>query len=126
MRRLVEVVEERIGPFLAGATPLDLVLAAVLAGLGEEALFRGVFQDALTGPVPAWAALLLASALFGAAHWVTTTYAALAALVGLYLGLLYLITGNLLAPIVTHAAYDVVALAVLARRVKPDPSRFVV
>jgi membrane protease YdiL (CAAX protease family) len=35
---------------------------------------------------------------------------------GLYLGTLFVITGNLFAPIVAHAAYDFVALVWLARR----------
>jgi len=116
MVRLIEVVEERIGPWFAGASRVQLALVALLAGMGEEALFRGVLQDALAGRMPGWAALLLASLVFGAAHWVTATYAALAGLVGLYLGALYAISGNLLAPIATHALYDLVALAILVRR----------
>ena len=45
----------------------------------------------------------------------------LAAIVGAYLGWLFVITGNLLVPVVAHALYDLVALAVLAG-VKPDPT----
>ena len=59
------------------------------------------------------------------AHWVSTTYAVVAGIVGLYLGSLYLITQNLLAPVVTHALYDFVALLVLAR-LKPAPPASVV
>jgi len=44
-------------------------------------------------------------------------YALLAGVVGLYLGGLYLLTGNLLVPIVVHALYDVVALGYLRRAV---------
>ncbi len=40
-------------------------------------------------------ALLLASALFGLAHFLTPTYAALAALLGLYLGGLLIVSDNL-------------------------------
>jgi hypothetical protein len=123
--RLMEAVQEQVAPLFAGATAAQLATVALLAGVGEEALFRGVLQEALAGAVPGWAALLLASLVFGAAHWVTPTYAVLAAAVGLYLGGLYLISDNLLAPIVTHALYDLVALAVLAR-MKPTSSRSVV
>ncbi|HUF34469.1 MAG TPA: type II CAAX endopeptidase family protein, partial [Gemmatimonadales bacterium] len=125
MVRLIELVEERIGPLFVGATRGELALVALLAGLGEEALFRGVLQDALAGRLPVWAALLLASILFGVAHWVTATYAMLATLVGIYLGALYHVTGNLLAPIAAHALYDLVALSVLAA-MKPAPGRSVV
>jgi len=116
--RLVALVEENLGPVFAGATPVELALLALLAGIGEEVLFRGVVQEAVAGSFPPWVAVLAAGALFGLAHWVTATYAALAAVVGVYLGLLYLASGNLLAPIVTHALYDLVALSVLTR-VKP-------
>jgi membrane protease YdiL (CAAX protease family) len=63
--------------------------------------------------------------VFGIAHWVTTAYAVVAGVVGLYLGLLYVITENLLAPAVAHALYDFVALLVLVR-LKPAPSASVV
>jgi membrane protease YdiL (CAAX protease family) len=123
--RLMEVVEERIAPLFAGASAGHLAAVALLAGVGEEALFRGVLQEALAGTMPGWVALLLTSLVFGAVHWVSATYAVLAAVVGLHLGLLYLISDNLLAPIVTHALYDLVALWTLAR-MKPAFSRSVV
>ena len=98
---------------------------ALLAGVGEEALFRGVIQPALAAHLPAWAAIAHRHRLlFGLAHWVTPTYAILAGIVGAYLGWLLLrLSGNLLVPIVAHALYDVVALAVLAslRAPPPDP-----
>jgi membrane protease YdiL (CAAX protease family) len=120
MRRLVTLVEERLGPYLADAPAGGIVLLAGLAGLGEELLFRGVIQAGLAERMPVWLALAAASLLFGAGHWVSASYAALAALIGAYLGGVLLVTGNLLAPIVAHAVYDVVALTVLARR----PVRF--
>ena len=122
MRRLVGLVEERLGPHLAGASSGGIILLAALAGLGEELLFRGVIQTWLAARYPLWLALLLAGALFGVGHWLSATYAALAGLIGLYLGVVFLLTGNLLAPIVAHAVYDVVALSVLVRRApRPEP-----
>jgi hypothetical protein len=59
------------------------------------------------------------------AHSVSAAYALVAGAVGLYLGSLYLITQNLLAPVVAHALYDFVALLVLVR-LKPAPSASVV
>jgi membrane protease YdiL (CAAX protease family) len=78
-------------------------------------LFRGVLQDTFRGWMPLWAAIGLSALLFGVLHAVTPTYAVLAALVGAYLGVLYLLTGNLLAPIVAHAVYDFVALVYVTR-----------
>jgi uncharacterized protein len=116
MRGLVALVEERLGPYLANASPGGIVLLAILAGLGEELLFRGVIQVWLAERFPAWLAVAGASVLFGVGHWLSSAYAALATLIGAYLGLVFLLSGNLLAPIVAHAGYDVVALYVLARR----------
>ncbi len=113
--RLVRLVEARIAPMFAGSSALALLVVALMAGVGEEALFRGVLQPALAGSLPAWVAVALTALLFGLVHWVTPTYALLAALVGGYLGALAVYTGNLLVPIVTHALYDAVALALLVR-----------
>lgn len=115
---LVRTVEELIGPLFAGASTGALLLISILAGIGEESLFRGVLQSALAGPIGPWAALLLVSVLFGLVHFVTATYAVLAGLIGLYLGWLFLRTDNVLVPIVVHALYDFVALSLLVQRTK--------
>lgn len=124
LARLVGLVEERLAPLFAGRGAGELVLIAALAGVGEEALFRGTIQTALSGHLPVWAAVAAAAAMFGLAHCLTPTYAVLTALVGAYLGSLFALTGNLLVPILAHALYDLVALAALAA-VKPDPTRTV-
>ncbi len=119
MRRLVHLVEEHITPYLASVSAGGIVLVSLLAGVGEEVLFRGVIQAGLAERLPAWLAVGIAGLLFGAAHFLTLSYAVFATLLGSYLGILFLATGNLLAPAVTHALYDVVALSVLVR-MKPQ------
>jgi membrane protease YdiL (CAAX protease family) len=116
MQRLMAAVDENIAPLFARSSPRDLVAIALLAGLGEELIFRGFIQTGLADLVGTGPALLVTSILFGLLHWVTRAYAALAALFGVYLGGLFLLTGNLLAPIVTHALYDVIALMYLRQR----------
>ena len=59
---LVHLVEERVGPLFAGSTPAGLALVAALAGLGEEALFRGVLQPALAAHLPLWTAVAATAA----------------------------------------------------------------
>ena len=92
---------------------------AAAAGLGEELLFRGLVQAGLAKLIPGaagvWIALVVASLVFGIFHWLNTTYAFLAALAGLYFGLLLMATGSLWPPIVAHALYDFVALWYLLR-----------
>ncbi len=124
LKKLDAVMRKSILPLFRAASLLDLLLISLLAGLGEELLFRGVLQDALARAFgsPPWA-LVVASIVFGLAHSITATYVVLAALMGAYFGVLYLSTGNLLVPIVTHAAYDFVALVYLLREapvVDPD------
>jgi membrane protease YdiL (CAAX protease family) len=90
-----------------------------VAGLGEELLFRGLVQAGLarliSGPAGIWIALLAASLLFGVFHWLSTTYALLAAAAGLYFGWLLIATGSLWPPVVAHALYDFAALWYLLR-----------
>jgi predicted enzyme related to lactoylglutathione lyase/membrane protease YdiL (CAAX protease family) len=119
MRRLVGLVEEHLTPYLAGASAGGIVLLSLMAGVGEEVLFRGAIQVALAERLPAWLAVGIAALLFGVAHWLTMSYAVFATLIGVYLGTLFLVTGNLLVPAGTHALYDVVALSILLR-LKPD------
>jgi membrane protease YdiL (CAAX protease family) len=116
LRQLVDFVVGQLGPILTGRSAAELALLAALAGVGEELLFRGVVQAGLARLVPNPLALLSASVLFGLAHFATSTYAVVAGLMGLYLGGLFLLQGSLLAPIVTHALYDLVALLLVVQR----------
>lgn len=86
------------------------VSLGVAAGLGEELLFRGVLQYELVERLGRVAAIGVSSVIFGLLHAVTPMYAFLATLASVYFGYLYLDSGNLAVPIVTHAAYDIVAL----------------
>lgn len=116
VRRLFRLVEDKLIPLLRGASLLELAVISTLAGLGEEVLFRGFVQPALASTVPPLVALLIASVLFGLAHFVTRTYAAFATLFGIYLGGLMLFLDNLLVPIVVHALYDFIVLAYMLSR----------
>lgn len=114
-RALKQLVVEGIIPLFRHATLAELALVSLLAGVGEELLFRGLLQQWLEGLLGRWWALGLASLVFGLCHWVSNAYAALAAVIGAYLGWLFVATGGLLAPVVTHALYDFVALVYLTR-----------
>jgi membrane protease YdiL (CAAX protease family) len=94
---------------------LQLLAISLIAGVSEEALFRGALQGSLSDRVGVIGALVLASGLFGACHLLTWTYAIIAALIGAYLGLLWIWTGNLFTPMITHAVYDFAALVYFLR-----------
>ncbi|MFC2953258.1 CPBP family intramembrane glutamic endopeptidase [Marinicaulis aureus] len=98
-------------------TPRRIALMAIAAGISEELLFRGVLQTWGAAFAPELLVIIVTNALFGMMHMRTALYAVIAGLVGMYLGVLYMLTDNLLAPIAAHALYDAVALEYTRRAV---------
>ena len=105
-------ISEELAPRLVdGADATSLVLVSIFSGVGEEAFFRGAVQQEF--------GLVVASLLFGLAHvgpdrryLVWTAWAALA---GLVLGVLYEVSGGLLAPILAHSAHNAATLLLWKR-----------
>jgi uncharacterized protein len=117
-RSIKRFFDEEARPVLGDCTWPDLALISLAAGVGEEMLFRGVFQGVLIrwlGPALGWGA---ASVLFGLLHPITLGYIVVAGLMGAYLGGIWLFNGNLLTVMVAHALYDFIALVILLR---PEP-----
>lgn len=102
-------------PMFRNCTVPDLLLMSLLAGAGEEALFRGVLQPIAVDALGAVAGLIVVSALFGLVHLISIPYAIFAAGMGLYLGAIHLWSDNLFVAAATHALYDFVALVYLLR-----------
>ncbi|MGY6588269.1 MAG: CPBP family intramembrane glutamic endopeptidase [Wenzhouxiangella sp.] len=113
---LQRLLEQQLIPALAAMPAGALFLIALSAGVFEELLFRGVIQAGLSGPLGEWPALLLASLFFGLAHAMSRAYFLVATLMGVYLGWLFMITGNLLIPIIIHFLYDWAVLHYYVRR----------
>ena len=114
-QRHKQLMESLLRPLLGNWSVLQLFVISLVAGISEEAFFRGAVQGSLADRVNVILAVVLASALFGAAHLITWTYAIIAALIGAYLGWLWIWTGNLLTPMITHAVYDFAALVYFLR-----------
>jgi uncharacterized protein len=121
--KIMQVLDETFIPMFRQCRMIELLIIALLAGLGEEMLFRGILQawvtDKVGGPYGIGVGLGLSAAIFGLLHSVTPTYALLAGGIGLYLGALWLVTGNLLVPITAHALYDFLALLYFVQIHKP-------
>jgi hypothetical protein len=108
-------LENTARPVLSHWSLGQLALVSLCAGIGEELLFRAVIQGGLTLVAGVPFAVVVASCLFGLCHAVTHGYAVIAALIGIYLGLLWVWSGNLLVPIVAHVVYDFAALVYFLR-----------
>ena len=84
---------------------------ATAAGVIEEVLFRGLLFRILSKAVGTWGALLLTSALFGAAHLgnpgaTLGSAVAIAVEAGVLLGAAYVATGGLGVPIGVHIGWN--------------------
>lgn len=112
-RRLREAWDKSLAPVFHDWSVWEVASLALVAGVGEELLFRGVIQLAAARWLGVLGGCLVASVLFGLPHAITLTYAVITAAIGGYLGWLLLASGNLLVPIVAHAVYDFLALQVL-------------
>ncbi|MEM8771101.1 MAG: CPBP family intramembrane glutamic endopeptidase [Pseudomonadota bacterium] len=102
-------------------SPLFIITASVAAGIFEEMLFRGFLQTTLALYMPLAAAILLSNIVFGLLHWNSAFTAALTGLVGVYLGVIFAVTGNLLTVMIAHGLYDILAMTIsapLIRRAK--------
>ena len=106
MRDELEAVIELFRPL----TVVDILIVSVLAGLGEEALFRGVMQDALAGWTNTLVAIIVVSVAFGLLHFLSIHYVIYVFFLGIYLGGIYTYTDNLVIPATIHFLYDFVAI----------------
>jgi len=105
LRRAWDSLETDLGPSLGAR---EVLVLALCSAVSEEVFFRGVLQREV--------GLVAASAFFGLLHPLGVAYVVWAATVGAGLGVLFLASGSLLAPIVAHGTYNLVALAYLRRR----------
>jgi membrane protease YdiL (CAAX protease family) len=119
LQRIEEFIDKVVRPLFRPCTVADLALVALVAGLGEELLFRGLLQDALGQWLEIWGAVAVTAVLFGLMHAITPAYIVLATLAGGYLGWVYVASGNLLTAVVAHAFYDFAALVYLLRGTRP-------
>jgi membrane protease YdiL (CAAX protease family) len=116
-------------PLRAGVSFLtSFVLALLTAGFVEEFFFRGVLQSRLAARLGSeWRGLLVASFLFGLLHlpmyyfspfepthgnlvWTIANVIAEQTVAGLLLGVVWVRTRNLIAPVLLHAFIDAIAM----------------
>jgi membrane protease YdiL (CAAX protease family) len=94
--------------------------AMLVAGFGEETVFRGYLFERLgkligARPGAKAAILLFTSGLFALAHYPDQGLAGAeqAMCTGLVFGTIFIVTGQIWIPMIAHAAYDLTALAMI-------------
>ncbi len=97
-------IQSAAGPSL----PLLLVGLALAPGIAEELLFRGLLLRASARRLGTLPAMLLCAGLFGAAH-LDLLQGLGAALLGVYLALVVVVTGSLRVAIVCHVLNNALA-----------------
>ena len=102
------------------ALPGMLLTMVVVAGIGEETLFRGYMFERLrkllgTRALAQALIVLLTAGVFGLAHYAEQGIAGVqqAGIVGLVFGTIFAFTGQIWMLMCAHAAFDIAALAII-------------
>jgi uncharacterized protein len=111
-------LHRELRPFAAGMSSGVILCLALLSGVGEELLFRGLLQPYL-GVIGQSIVFGLLHQVRGPSRWV---WAAWATAIGLAFGAMFALTGSLLGPIAGHAVINALNLFYL-RSHDPEPPR---
>ncbi|ELY44328.1 CPBP family intramembrane glutamic endopeptidase [Natronorubrum sulfidifaciens] len=96
---------------------LGIPIAILLTGPGEELLYRGIIQSRLSETFPTALAVVLAAVVFAVVHFPVYLGSDLGAVLislgtvttlGLYLGVLYELSDNLIVPALIHGGFNAV------------------
>ena len=113
----IEQLESRLSGTRGPALTVALLSFALVPGVAEELLCRGLVQRGLQVRFGPATAIVLAALFFGALH-MDPVYSFLAAALGLYLGAIAYLAGSVRASITCHAVNN--AAAVLGAAAAPE------
>ena len=114
-KSLREICKQLV-PIFQGFPLWKIITLSLAAGLGEELLFRGFFQQWLMTYMSTEVAILLASLGFGLLHFFSFSYFVLTTVLGVIFGITYVETNSLLLVMSWHAVYDVLVIWVFSYR----------
>jgi hypothetical protein len=95
--------------------PVDAVAGGVMAGLGEEPLFRGVLVPAFGSPA---IGVTVAAIVFGLAHYLKRDYLGFllwGMCEGVLFGTMFVVTDSIVVPAVAHGIFDTVGFIYFER-----------
>jgi membrane protease YdiL (CAAX protease family) len=118
---------EIVIPLCLSLTAHGALLIALMSGLCEELLFRGALDTFAAGYTGALVAGVISSVAFSLTHfigvmWKFRALACLYTLAGGYLWIELQFTGDLMAPMITHAFYNFVVIRFIQYRYKSTDS----
>jgi uncharacterized protein len=121
--------------YLAGNTaalPEMILTLIIVAGFGEETVYRGWMFERLGKllGIAVWArtlTVLLTSIVFGLAHYTVQGRAGAeqAIITGLVFGTIFAVTHRIFLVMVAHAAFDLMALAIIYWDIETDVAHFI-
>lgn len=94
------------------AAIMVLLTGSLIAPIAEELFFRGLIFNALASRMPVLLAAVISGVLFGLGHGDLVLFPALT-LFGILQAICYRISGNLIVPIIVHAANNAILLALM-------------
>jgi membrane protease YdiL (CAAX protease family) len=103
---------EHFKVFTPAAAAVVLINGALIAPIAEELFFRGLIFNALAMRMPMLLAALVSGIIFGIGHGDLVLFPALA-LFGTLQAILYRISGNLVVPMIVHAANNAIFLSLM-------------
>lgn len=113
-KRLIADVQ-KLTIYFRGYSWFKIGCVALLAGVGEELLFRVGMQTLLANYVSIYLAIFVPALVFGLLHFLSWPYFISATLMGLVFGVVYHFTQSAMLVIVWHAVYDLIALGVIIK-----------
>lgn len=123
LRDMRKFVDEHMVQIFQDLKIWHFVIISLLAGFCEEIFFRWCLQGGIAswigGNAGVITGLVVASVVFGVCHWVNFSYAVCTTIVGFYLGAMMIYSGTWLAPAITHALFDFVALLYIVNKPRP-------
>ncbi len=93
----------------------QIVLLSLLAGVGEELLFRGALQSWLSDVIGVYTAIVLASLIFALLHALTLYYFLFTFVLSIAFGLIFHYSQSMVLLMSIHGFYDILALGVIAK-----------
>lgn len=105
----------RVSTLFSGYSWAHLACVAVLAGVGEELLFRGFLQTWLGDYIAIPWAILVTSVIFGLLHYLSHAYFISVTVMSVAFGIAYYVADSLLMVMTWHGVYDFIALTVLVK-----------